>query len=123
MLGTSELIAFIPTTKPVEARKFYEATLELRLVEDNDFALLFDANGVMLRVTKVEQFAPAQHTVLGWKVEDIAGTVRELRARGVEMQRYDGLKQDDSGVWTSPSGARVAWFRDPDGNILSVTQF
>jgi catechol 2,3-dioxygenase-like lactoylglutathione lyase family enzyme len=125
ILGTSKLVAFAPVTDPVKARAFYEGVLGLRLVEDQKpFALVFDANGIMLRVTPVGKHRPAPFTVLGWEVESIEATVKQLQSAGVEFQRYPGLNDNDPlGIWTSPSGARIAWFHDPDGNVLSLTQF
>ena len=123
MLRSEEIICFVATRNPVKARKFYEDTLGLKMVSDEPFALVFDANGTMLRVSKVEKLTPAQHTVLGWKVADIRAAVRELSTRGVRFERFPGMAQDDSGVWGSPSGGRVAWFKDPDGDTLSLTQF
>jgi catechol 2,3-dioxygenase-like lactoylglutathione lyase family enzyme len=125
ILGGSKLVAFAATTDPVKARAFYEDVLGLRLVEDaKPFALVFDANGTMLRVTTVHEHHPQPFTVLGWEVESIQSTVEQLTAAGVVFQRYPGLNDSDPlGIWTSPSGARIAWFNDPDGNVLSVTQF
>lgn len=123
MLKTSKAICFVATQHPARARKFYEKTLGLTLVDDGPFALVFDANGTMLRVQKVEELIPATHTILGWEVSDIHATIKELRKRGVRFERFAGLAQDKSGVWTSPQGAQVAWFKDPDGNTLSLTQF
>jgi catechol 2,3-dioxygenase-like lactoylglutathione lyase family enzyme len=125
ILGTSKLVAFVATTNPNKARAFYEGVLGLRLVEDEQpFALVFDANGIMLRVTAVHEHNPAQFTVLGWGVESIENTVERLTEVGVEFQRYPGINDGDpKGIWTAPGGARVAWFKDPDGNVLSVTQF
>jgi catechol 2,3-dioxygenase-like lactoylglutathione lyase family enzyme len=99
--------------------------LGLRLVEEEKpFALVFDANGIMLRVTPGGEHIPAPGTVLGWEVESIERTVGQLTAAGVEFLRYPGLNDSDPlGIWTSPSGARVAWFHDPDKNVLSLTQF
>ena len=96
--------------------------LGLSLVEDSPFALVFDSNGTTLRVQKVEQVTPAPYTALGWQVTDIEASVRSLRAKGAVFQRYEGLSQDALGIWKSPSGAKVAWFRDPDGNTLSLTE-
>ena len=132
-LGNTPLVAFVATTDPVRARAFYEGTLGLPLTLNQlPFALVFDANGTMLRVTPVAEWTPPKFTVLGWEVDDIVTTVQELRGAGVEFQRYPWMKdQDESGIWTSPSGpgiaavhagARVAWFKDPDGNVLSVAQ-
>jgi catechol 2,3-dioxygenase-like lactoylglutathione lyase family enzyme len=124
-LGASKLVAFLPTTDPARARAFFESALGLRLIADEKpFALVFDANGTMLRVTTVGEYKPDPFTVLGWEVEAIESTVERLTAAGVEFLRYLGMNDSDPlGIWTSPSGARVAWFKDPDGNVLSVTEF
>jgi predicted enzyme related to lactoylglutathione lyase len=125
ILGESKLVAFVPTTDPVKARTFYESVLGLRLVSDDQpFAVVFDANGTMLRVTVVAEHHPAPFTVLGWEVTDIEGTVHRLTAAGVVFLRYPGL--NDTGplaIWTAPGGARIAWFHDPENNVLSLTQF
>jgi catechol 2,3-dioxygenase-like lactoylglutathione lyase family enzyme len=125
ILGGSKLVAFASSTDPAKARAFYETTLGLRLVSDDaPFALVFDANGTMLRVTKVGEHKPAPFTMLGWEVVSIEDTVERLTAAGVAFLRYAGLNDTDPlGIWTSPSGARIAWFHDPDGNVLSVTEF
>jgi catechol 2,3-dioxygenase-like lactoylglutathione lyase family enzyme len=123
MLKANPIIAFVATTNPVRAREFYANTLGLRFVSENQFAVVFDAGGIMLRVTPVQSFQPAGYTVLGWVVEDIAKEVRKLAKRGVKFRRYDWMEQDKDGVWTSPDNAKVAWFNDPDGNILSLTEF
>ncbi len=122
MLGTSDLVAFVATTRPDAARAFYGGTLGLALVSDDPAALRFDVHGTTLRVSKVQTLTPASHTVLGWKVTDIRATVAALAAKGVVFERYGGMHQDQYGVWASPSGARVAWFKDPDGNLLSLTE-
>jgi catechol 2,3-dioxygenase-like lactoylglutathione lyase family enzyme len=125
ILGGSKLVAFVPTTDPVKARSFYEGVLGLRLVADEaPFALVFDANGTMLRVTTVREHAAAPFTVLGWDVDSIESTVEKLGAAGIEFLRYPGLNDSEPrAIWTAPSGARIAWFHDPDANVLSVTQF
>lgn len=123
MLSSAELIAFASTARPDGAAAFYRDVLGLTLVADEPFALVFDAHGTMLRVTKVDAVQPAPYTVLGWRVTDIRKAVEELGGRGVVFERYAGMPQDDLGIWTSPAGARIAWFRDPDGNVLSLTQF
>lgn len=125
ILGGSGLIAFAPTTDPARARAFYEGVLGLRLVADQKpFALEFDANGVMLRVTTVHELNPQQFTILGWRVEDVEATIDKLVAAGVTFERYPGMNDSDSrGIWNSPSRARIAWFKDPDGNVLSLTEF
>ena len=122
MLASSDLVAFVAATDLRRARAFYEQTLGLPVLEQNDFACVLDAHGTMLRVTAVAEVARGGYTVLGWRVADIATAVRDLAARGVTFLRYDGMGQDEHGIWTSPSGARVAWFADPDGNTLSLTQ-
>lgn len=121
MLESSDLVAFVAATDLGRARAFYEQTLGLPVVEHNDFACVLDAHGTMLRVTAVPKVAQPGYTVLGWRVGDIAASVRELTARGVSVLRFDGMNQDEDGIWTTPSGARVAWFADPDGNTLSLT--
>lgn len=123
MLGSSKVVAFVATAAPARARAFYANTLGLSLVSEDSFALVFDAGGTMLRVSIVQEVRPAGYTVLGWMVPDISVAVRDLAQRGVAFQRYDGLEQDAQGVWTAPGRARVAWFHDPDGNTLSLTQF
>jgi catechol 2,3-dioxygenase-like lactoylglutathione lyase family enzyme len=123
MLNASKIISFVATKNPEVARKFYEGTLGLSLVGDDPFALVFDVNGTMLRVAKVHELVPAKHAVLGWDVQDIRAKVEELTKRGVRFERYAGLPQDERGIWESPSGAKVAWFKDGDGNTLSLTQF
>jgi len=122
MLGSRDVITFVATTDAAKARQFYEAALGLRFVSDDRFALIFDANGTTLRVTKVRSFEPAEHTVLGWRVPDIDDAARDLSSRGVVFERYDGFSQDELGIWNAPDGFRVAWFKDPDGNVLSLTQ-
>ncbi|MBZ5559837.1 MAG: VOC family protein [Acidobacteriia bacterium] len=122
MLRSRPIIAFVATTNPARAKAFYAETLGLRLVSEDGFALAFDAGGTMLRVAIVQTLQPAGYTVLGWIVPDIAGAARDLMKRGVVFQRYEWMKQDELGIWTSPSGARIAWFTDPDGNTLSLTQ-
>jgi catechol 2,3-dioxygenase-like lactoylglutathione lyase family enzyme len=124
MLDSSKLVAFAGVTDPERARAFYGDTLGLKLVSEQlPFALVFDAHGTMLRVTIVPKPAAAQYTVLGWEVPDIAATVRGLESRGVQFERFPGMSQDELGIWNSPGGARVAWFKDPDGNLLSLTEF
>jgi catechol 2,3-dioxygenase-like lactoylglutathione lyase family enzyme len=125
MLGSMKIVSFVPTRDPKNARSFYEDVLGLRFLSDDQFALEFDANGIVVRVTNVSSvpgFAPAPFTILGWEVPDIKDVVRGLRGRGVQFERFHGMTQDELDIWTSPGGARVAWLRDPDGNVLSVTQ-
>jgi catechol 2,3-dioxygenase-like lactoylglutathione lyase family enzyme len=119
----SKIICFVATTQAAKAREFYENTLGLKFVSDDPFAIVFDTEGTMLRVQKVRELTPARYTALGWEVADISTRMKELIKKGVGFERFSGLKQDDLGAWTSPAGAKVAWFTDPDGNILSLTQF
>jgi catechol 2,3-dioxygenase-like lactoylglutathione lyase family enzyme len=122
-LADADLIAFVPTKDMAKARPFYERTLGLKLEGSSPVACAFRANGVLLRLIAVEQLTPYPFTVLGWSVKDIATTVAGLTANGVVFERFEGVEQDDLGVWLSPGGARVAWFKDPDANTLSLTQF
>ena len=122
-LAQESVIAFVPICDPDRAKKFYRDTLGLPLVcEELPFALVFDLNGIMLRVTIVEKLNPAPFTILGWQVANIAVAVKALRMAGVKFQHFPGMPQDELGIWTSPSGAKVAWFKDPDGNTLSLSQ-
>jgi catechol 2,3-dioxygenase-like lactoylglutathione lyase family enzyme len=123
MLGSINIVAFVPTRDAGKARAFYEGVLGLRFVNDDGFALVFDANGIMVRVATVQpQFTPAQFTILGWQVTGIKKVVAELQGKGVQFERYGFLEQDPLGIWTTPTGEKVAWFKDPDGNILSLSQ-
>ena len=122
-LGSSDLIAFVPTKDMSKARPFYERVLGLPLEGESPVACAFRANGVLLRLIVVEQLTPFPFTLLGWTVADISATVAGLTARGVAFERIQGVEQDELGVWRSPGGAQVAWFKDPDGNTLSLTQF
>src|SRR5579883_2054266 len=122
MLGDATIVAFVATTNAARARGFYEGVLGLRVVSDDDFALVLDANGTTVRVAKVREITLAPYTVLGWEVADIEAKVRGLRDQAVRFETYSFLEQDALGIWTAPSGARVAWFKDPDGNVLSLTQ-
>jgi catechol 2,3-dioxygenase-like lactoylglutathione lyase family enzyme len=122
MLQTWKMMPFVGTLNVEAARAFYGGKLGLMLIEDSPYALVFDANGTNLRVTMVRDLKPAGFTVLGWEVPDIAEAVGLLEAAGIELKRYPGMVQDERGVWTAPGGAKVAWFEDPEGNILSVSQ-
>jgi catechol 2,3-dioxygenase-like lactoylglutathione lyase family enzyme len=122
-LSAYNIIGFVTIIDVDRAKGFYRDTLGLRLVsEEPPFALVFDANGIMIRLGMGKELPPTSGTVLGWQVPDIESVVHNLEAAGVRFERYDFLEQDRSGIWTSPTGARVAWFRDPDGNTLSVSE-
>ena len=123
VLDTARLVGFVPTVDLPRARDFYAETLGLRVADESAFACVFDANGTMLRVTPVRKVARARYTVLGWAVDDIEATVRGLTDAGVAFVRYRSMELDALGIWTAPGGSRVAWFQDPDGNLLSLTQF
>src|ERR1700685_3197816 len=123
MLGTINIVAFVPTTDSEKAREFYEGVLGLRFVKDDGFAMVLDANGIMIRVAKVgKDFTPAQFTILGWQVAGIENVVRGLQKKGVHFEIFGFFKQDELGIWTAPTGDKVAWFKDPDGNVLSVSE-
>ncbi len=122
MLAHCDIIAFIATAQPEQAKVFYSQVLELRLIEDTPFALVFDAHGTMLRIQKVKTLTKAGYTVLGWHVGDIDEAVEVLRKLGILFDRYPGIPQDEQGIWTTPDGNKIAWFSDPDGNTLSLTE-
>ena len=122
MLGSTNIVAFVPIKDGDKARAFYEGVLGLRFVKDDGFALVFEAGGTMLRAARMKEFTPAQFTVLGWQVSKIEDMVRALGMRGVKFEIFGFFKQDELGIWTAPTGDKVAWFKDPDGNILSVSQ-
>ena len=122
MLSDQPLVAFVATADPIRARAFYETTLGLTLIQDAPYALVFDANGTRLRIANVGTVTPATYTVLGWQVADIVAQVQNLAGRGVDFERFPGIKQDALGIWTTDDGDRVAWFKDPDGNVLSLTE-
>jgi catechol 2,3-dioxygenase-like lactoylglutathione lyase family enzyme len=123
MLDKYDLIAFVATSQPDRAKTFYHEVLGLRLLGDTPFALEFAAGTTTLRIAKVKEMKPVAHTVLGWKVPDMRSTVTDLANRGITFERYEGMRQDEFGIWTSPNGHLVCWFKDPDGNTLSLTQF
>ncbi len=129
MLGSAKIGAFVPTRDSQEARRFYVDVLGLHFVSDDQFALVLDANGVKVRVSKVSDFTPQRFTILGWEVSNIEQVVSDLHEKGVSFEKYGFPGQDEQGIWTAPmvdndtGGAKVAWFKDPDGNVLSVTQF
>jgi catechol 2,3-dioxygenase-like lactoylglutathione lyase family enzyme len=122
MLGSLNIVAFIPTKDSRKARAFYEGVLGLRFIKDDGFAMVLDANGIMVRVVKVQEFKPMPFTILGWQVTGIENVVRDLRAKGLLFEIFGFFKQDELGIWTAPTGDKVAWFKDPDGNILSLSQ-
>jgi catechol 2,3-dioxygenase-like lactoylglutathione lyase family enzyme len=122
-LAKYNIIGFVSIVDVARAKAFYRDVLGLRLVmEEPPFALVFDANGIMLRLGMAKEITPAHGTVLGWQVPEIGTVVKELVKAGVRFERFQGMDQDELGVWSSPTGARVAWFKDPDGNTLSISE-
>jgi catechol 2,3-dioxygenase-like lactoylglutathione lyase family enzyme len=122
-LSNYDIIGFVSIVDVERAKEFYRDTLGLRLVsEEPPFALVFEAHGIMLRLGMAKELPPPRGTVLGWQVPEIIAAVKDLARAGVRFERYDSVRQDDLGIWTTPSGAKVAWFKDPDGNILSLSE-
>ncbi len=122
MLGSTNIVACIPIKDVDKARGFYEGVLGLKFIKDDGYALVFRANGIMVRAAKMKEFTPAQFTILGWEVSAIEDAVRALAGRGVHFEIFGFFKQDELGIWTAPTGDKVAWFKDADGNVLSVSQ-
>jgi len=122
MLGSLKIVAFVPTSDYQKARAFYEGVLGLRFVSQDSFALVMDAHGIMIRIAKVKDLKPQQFTILGWEVDDIEKFVSGLSEKGVEFMRFGFPGQGERGIWSAPGGAKVAWFKDPDGNTLSLSQ-
>ena len=122
MLSSEKLVGFVATAKPGEAREFYEKVLGLQLLENTPYALVFIAGTTTVRIQKVQTVVVSGYTALGWQVRDIVSTVEALSKRGVRFQSYEGMTQSEAGIWRTPDGSSVAWFRDPDGNRLSITE-
>lgn len=122
MLANEKIMAFVGVTDADKARAFYRDTLGLKLLSEDGFALAFDVSGILLRVTLVQDVRPQPYTVLGWQVSDATASVRSLTSAGVRFERYPHVPQDEDGIWTAPGGAKIAWFKDPDGNTLSIAQ-
>jgi len=116
------IVTFLLTKNAEASLRFYRDTLGFSFLHDDGFALVFDAHGTMLRISKMPEFTPPRHTVLGWEVKDIGATVGEFMRKGVAFERYPNMGQDDNGIATFPTGDKVAWFKDPDGNVLSFSQ-
>jgi catechol 2,3-dioxygenase-like lactoylglutathione lyase family enzyme len=122
MLASSKMVGFVPTKDSAKARSFYEDKLGFQFVSDDMFALVVRAGETMIRIAKVKDFTPPPFTVLGWEVSNIEDVVAWLRKRGVAFEKYPWIPDKESGIWAAPSGDKVAWFKDPDGNVLSVSQ-
>jgi catechol 2,3-dioxygenase-like lactoylglutathione lyase family enzyme len=122
MLASGKLVGFVPTKDSRKAREFYEGKLGFQFVSDDQFALVMQAGKSTIRIAKVKDFTPAQYTVMGWEVADVEAMVKWLNGRGVTFEKYPFVKDQESGIWTTPNGDKVAWFKDPDGNVLSLSQ-
>ena len=122
MLGSCDVVTIVPIKDAQKAREFYEGMLGLTFVSEDGFAIVMDASGIMLRLTKAGDFKPVPYTILGWQVSQIEKVVASLAAKGLVFERFGFFKQDDLGIWTAPNGDKVAWFKDPDGNLLSVSE-
>lgn len=122
MLSSCKLIGFLLTKDYDKARAFFETKLGFDFVSLDQFALVMQAGASMIRISKVPSFTPAQNTVLGWEVQDIETMVSWLQQRGVIFEKYPFMQNPEGGIWSAPDGDKVAWFKDPDGNVLSVAQ-
>ena len=117
------VIAFLTIVDIEKAKQFYGGKLGLHLLsEEPPFAVVYDAHGIMVRLVLSKEPSQARGTVLGWEVPDAAAAVRDLLNAGVTFERYGFMQQDELGIWTTPTGSKVAWFKDPDGNVLSVSE-
>jgi catechol 2,3-dioxygenase-like lactoylglutathione lyase family enzyme len=123
MLTKNKIMAFVPSRDTKVARAFYENILGLRVLSEDSFAVVLDTNGSTIRIAKTDEFEPAPFTIVGWDVPDIEAAIRELQSKGVSFIRYGFLEQDGLGIWNAPGGTKIAWFKDPDGNVLSLAQF
>jgi catechol 2,3-dioxygenase-like lactoylglutathione lyase family enzyme len=121
VLAELATVSFVPSSDLARSRVFYAGTLGLTFVREDAFALVFDAGGRTLRVVAAGEFTPQPFTVFGWEMSDVAAEVDDLTARGIEFLRYPHIEQDERGVWITPGGQQVAWFHDPDGNVLSLS--
>ncbi len=122
MLAASKLIGFVPTRDSKRSREFYEGKLGFQFVSDDEFALVMQAGDSMIRIAKTGNFTPAQYTVMGWEVTEIEAMVKWLNGRGVVFEKYPFVQDRELGIWKTPNGDKVAWFKDPDGNVLSLSQ-
>jgi catechol 2,3-dioxygenase-like lactoylglutathione lyase family enzyme len=123
MLASSKLQTIIWTSRIEEAERFYSRILGLRFKGRSDGACVYDVGGGDLRVSPVPSTQPTTHTVMGFAVSDLSVVIGSLESRGIKFERFPGLPHNDNGVLTTPGGAKVAWFRDPDGNLLSIVEY
>jgi catechol 2,3-dioxygenase-like lactoylglutathione lyase family enzyme len=122
MLDSSKIIGFAPTKDATAARTFYVDQLGLTFVSEDEYALVLNANGNMVRIIKARDFKPVQYTVLGWEVQNLAAVAAKLKDQGVVFEQYPFIQDKQLGIWTAPNGDKIAWFKDPDGNVLSISQ-
>jgi catechol 2,3-dioxygenase-like lactoylglutathione lyase family enzyme len=123
MLASGRIVGIVPTLDSKRAREFYEAKLGFQFVSEDPFALVVRAGDTKIRVSKVpKDFTPVAFTILGWEVQNIEAVVAWLKGRGVTCEKYPFVQDQELGIWTAPNGDKVAWFKDPDGNVLSVAQ-
>jgi hypothetical protein len=122
MLSDKTLKAFIPTVQPNQAKQFYINTLGLKLLSEEKYGLEFDANGTLLRIIIVEKLTPQPFPVLGWNLDDIISKIKLLNKKRVRFEKYDFFEQDPLGILIAPGSDKVAWFKDTDGNLLSLTE-
>lgn len=122
MLTTARMVGFVPTSDYEKARSFYEGKLGFQFLSLDQYALVMKVGGHMVRISKIPDFTPRQGTILGWEVENIESAATWLKDRGVTLEKYPFVQDRELGIWTTPTGEKVAWFKDPDGNILSVSQ-
>lgn len=122
MLDDADVVAFLPTARPDDARAFYRDTLGLLFIKDDQNHIVFDSNGTVVRLQRVDKVTPTGITQLSWEVADIVNTIEQLKGRGVAFKRYPDLEQDANDIWTAYDGTMVAWFEDPDGNLLSLSE-
>ena len=122
MLDSAKLVGFVPTTDYEKARAFYEGKLGFKFVTLDQYALVLQVGAHRIRISKVPNFKPLQGTILGWEVENIEAAAKWLGDRGVATEKFPFVQDRELGIWTTPNGDKVAWFKDPDGNILGVSQ-
>ena len=122
MLNTSKIIGFVPTRDATKAKEFYVGQLGLVFVSEDEYALVLNANGHMVRIIKVNDFKPVKYTALGWEVSNIKQVATGLKSRGMVFEQYTFVQDKELGIWTAPNGDMIAWFRDPDGNVLSISE-
>ncbi len=122
MLAFGKIVGFLLTKDYDKARAFFEGALGFQFVSVDQYALVMNAGGTTIRISKAPDFTPARSTILGWEVQNIEAVVTWLKNRGITFEKYPFVQDRELGIWTTPTGDKVAWFKDPDGNVLSVSQ-